>query len=457
MAARLLTYPKFTVLDNNGDPLAGGKVYTYAAGGTSNKATYTDSTEGTANTNPVILDSNGQADIWLLSDDNYHIVVKDSTDTTTYADVDEVSGIADMNNLTITVSGSLKLGGNLNTNGNAIVSSSNGNIAITPNGNGVTQITNLTAVDDIDMNGNDLIIDDTNSINDDSNNEYLQFSKTSSAVNELTIANAATGNAPTLSATGDNTNIGITFTPKGSGQITFNDYSFPAGDGSSGQILQLNSDGSALEFVTANYFPRGFIWGFEMSNGTDSSHDIDISEGQATDSSGSVDIATTATLTKQIDAAWSAGDDAGGFPSGITLSNNTWYHVFVITNGSTVDAGFDTSTSAANLLSDASGYTAYRRIGSVLTNGSANIVQFIQIQDRFMWANPPLDNAGSFTANTRTNVTLSVPPDYNMFAQLNVYIDGGVAYISFPSVDDESGSTSAAPLNNSFGGSWVMD
>lgn len=47
--------------------------------------------------------------------------------------------------------------------------------------------------------------------------ELLKFSETGSAVNEFTIANAATGNNPTFSATGDDTNIGINITPKGSG------------------------------------------------------------------------------------------------------------------------------------------------------------------------------------------------------------------------------------------------
>ena len=60
-------------------------------------------------------------------------------------------------------------------------------------------------------------------INDANGNEELIFTATGSAVNELTIANAATGNNPTISATGGDTNVGITLTPKGSlGRITAN-------------------------------------------------------------------------------------------------------------------------------------------------------------------------------------------------------------------------------------------
>ena len=56
-------------------------------------------------------------------------------------------------------------------------------------------------------------------IYDTNGNEVLLVTTTGSAVNELTLANAATGNPPVLSATGGDTNIGITLTPKGSGQV----------------------------------------------------------------------------------------------------------------------------------------------------------------------------------------------------------------------------------------------
>ena len=55
-----------------------------------------------------------------------------------------------------------------------------------------------------------------------SSNEQIKFSTTGSAVNEFTVANAATGNAPNLSATGGDTNIDLNITPKGYGRATFN-------------------------------------------------------------------------------------------------------------------------------------------------------------------------------------------------------------------------------------------
>jgi len=59
------------------------------------------------------------------------------------------------------------------------------------------------------------------SILDTNGNELALLTATGSAVNEFTIANAATGNDPTLSATGGDTNIDIAIKPKGSGETVF--------------------------------------------------------------------------------------------------------------------------------------------------------------------------------------------------------------------------------------------
>jgi hypothetical protein len=67
MSAFLSSVPKLQFFDNNGNPLVGGKLFTYAAGTTTPLATYTDSTGLTPNTNPIILDSRGEANVWLTA------------------------------------------------------------------------------------------------------------------------------------------------------------------------------------------------------------------------------------------------------------------------------------------------------------------------------------------------------------------------------------------------------
>lgn len=63
--AALSPLPKMQFFDANGDPLVGGKLYTYAAGTTTPLATYTSSSGAVSNANPIILDSRGEANVWL--------------------------------------------------------------------------------------------------------------------------------------------------------------------------------------------------------------------------------------------------------------------------------------------------------------------------------------------------------------------------------------------------------
>lgn len=65
--AVLTPVAKMQFLDATGAPLVGGLLYTYAAGTTTPQASYTDSTGSQANSNPVVLDARGEANIWLAS------------------------------------------------------------------------------------------------------------------------------------------------------------------------------------------------------------------------------------------------------------------------------------------------------------------------------------------------------------------------------------------------------
>jgi hypothetical protein len=79
MVAAISPDPRLQFFANDGSFLVGGKLYTYAAGTTTPLATYTSSTGGTANTNPVILDSRGEASVWLGSS-KYKFVLKNAND-----------------------------------------------------------------------------------------------------------------------------------------------------------------------------------------------------------------------------------------------------------------------------------------------------------------------------------------------------------------------------------------
>ena len=82
---------------------------------------------------------------------------------------------------------------------------------------------------------------------DTNGNELLKVTATASAVNELTLANAATGGAPALSATGGDTNIGIALTPKGTGGVVF-----PAGAVGTPAITTTGDTNTGIFFPAAD-------------------------------------------------------------------------------------------------------------------------------------------------------------------------------------------------------------
>jgi hypothetical protein len=85
------------------------------------------------------------------------------------------------------------------------------------------------------------------SLNDTNGNEILGITATASAVNELTVANAATGANPTISATGSDTNIGINLNPKGTGGIIF-----PAGAVGTPAITTTGDTNTGIFFPAAD-------------------------------------------------------------------------------------------------------------------------------------------------------------------------------------------------------------
>jgi hypothetical protein len=82
--------PKQQYFDANGNPLAGGKLYTYAGGTSTPLATYTNATDSTFNPNPIILDSRGEANVWLVPGTLYKFKLTDASDVQIWV-VDQIS------------------------------------------------------------------------------------------------------------------------------------------------------------------------------------------------------------------------------------------------------------------------------------------------------------------------------------------------------------------------------
>lgn len=78
MSVQPLGNPLFRAFDSNGAPLSGGLLYAYSGGTSTPLATYTDSTGTVANANPVVLDSTGEAQVWMAPGVLYKFVLQNS-------------------------------------------------------------------------------------------------------------------------------------------------------------------------------------------------------------------------------------------------------------------------------------------------------------------------------------------------------------------------------------------
>ena len=144
---------------------------------------------------------------------------------------------------------------------------------------------------DLDTNSFNIAFDDAHGINDENGNEQIIFQTTSSAVNQFDITNAATGNAPSISATGGDSNIDVAIIPKGTGETKVGTGAANATITSSGAhdlILDTNS-GTNSGTITITDAANGDIT--IAPNGTGVAKAVD-----AGDSTGAIKIAGKETI-----------------------------------------------------------------------------------------------------------------------------------------------------------------
>jgi hypothetical protein len=169
---------------------------------------------------------------------------------------------------------------------------------------------------------------------------------------------------------------------------------------------------------------RGYISGVTLSNdGGAPTTTIDISAGVAADSTNATLISIGA-FTKKVSGAWAAGTGANGMGNGLTVANNTWYHVCLANNLGTADVWFDT---AANCTSRPAGIsdTKFRRLGSFKTSpASTTPLAFIQWGNYFQLAAPALADytATNQGATAVTSLLPSVPTGVSVLADLQAIL-----------------------------------
>lgn len=157
---------------------------------------------------------------------------------------------------------------------------------------------------------------------------------------------------------------------------------------------------------------------------------------------------TVAAIAKTT-SAWAVGTGNGGLDTG-AVANSTWYHFYAIkrVDTSVVDVLFSLSASAPTMPTN---YTLKRRIGSGLTNGTAQWVAFTQDGDYFRWSTSLLDVNTTNPGNLAITSTLTVPTGLNVMAMFNGYVSitatGSRVVFSDLSATDEAPSITLAPLS----------
>ena len=164
---------------------------------------------------------------------------------------------------------------------------------------------------------------------------------------------------------------------------------------------------------------RSYLAGLTLSVPGALSGNFVIDPGVATDSTNADVMSLPAQMLKTT-APWVAGSGQGGLDTG-SIAANTWYHVHEIKHPgiNQVDVLFSLSATAPTL---PAGYTLFRRIGSMRTNGTQQWWKFVQRGDEFLWDVASLDV--NFAGTTAIQVaSLKVPTGLIVNALLNV---GGI-------------------------------
>lgn len=180
----------------------------------------------------------------------------------------------------------------------------------------------------------------------------------------------------------------------------------------------------------------GFLGGLGLST-AGSSGTFGITSGAAVNSTATTFMSLASAFTKTT-AAWVVGTGNGSLDAS-SIANNTWYHVFLIQGaGLAGDVLISTSVSAPTL---PTGYTTFRRIGSLFTNGSAQWIKFIQRGNVFTYDSPQSDVTGQSITSTPALFALSVPPGVSVTANTRMAMSTGAnGRILVQSPDEASAS-----------------
>ena len=188
---------------------------------------------------------------------------------------------------------------------------------------------------------------------------------------------------------------------------------------------------------------RSYLAGAAISNnaGTPNTK-VDIAAGSAADSTNTVMITSAGyTVDFSVNGAVNRLDTG-------TIAASTWYHLFLIAKADGTTGGLASTSATSPTLP--TGYSYFRRVGSVLTDGSSHILSFTQVDAAFYWGTAVLDLNQVAGTTTATLKTLSVPAGVKVQPIIRALggATSGTPVILLTSPDETDvapGSSTAAP------------
>lgn len=414
-AATLLPPGEITFLDNNGLPLSGGQVYFYIPNTSTPKDTYKNAAQSSLNTNPVILDSSGRAIIYGAG--TYREVLQDSNGNTIW---DQATADTSANNF----SWAGTSGGTANaqavtapnfTNGDGqiigFIAGFSNSSATTISVNTGTPINVLkgTSSGPVSLSGGEIIAGNQYQVtyNATAGNFQLSSYPISPGFGASTnIASATTTDLGTISSHVANVTGTTTINSFGSTAATSNPIyvvtfagALTLTNNNTSLILPsaANITTAANDSLTAEYLGSGNWQVLSYSRASGVAVSVSATASPAVNKLKIINGTSAPTTTTQITASSAilgnssgntvlasnvsvllstATSGAGGLDTG-SIANSTWYYVWLIENSSGTVSGIYSLSSTAPTLP--SGYIYDVRIGAVRANGSAQLLQVLQL------------------------------------------------------------------------------
>jgi hypothetical protein len=351
-------------MDGNSKAMPGAKLYFYQTGTSTLQNTYSDAGLTQANPNPVVADGNGLfGPIYLGTASDYKVILKTAADVTVWTvDPYFASG----------------------TSGRTAVADASYTATINDR---TISYTSLTVTRTVTL---------PPALNFPSGTPLTVVDESSAATSTVTISLVPDGTDKIDGVSATKTAINA-----------------PYG------WFQLESNGSNGWFVTNSSMAsvrRGHLSGLTLST-AGSTGTFSVAAGEAADSTNVLMMALASAMSKTT-SAWAVGSGNGALDTG-TIANSTWYHVWLIQRPDTGVVDVVVSTSASSPTMPTS-YTLKRRIGSMLTDGSAKWTAFVQDGDEFQWVTPVLDVNATNPGISEVSRTLSTPLGVRVLAKIQI-------------------------------------